>query len=72
MQALKKDYPEAQFEDPDDGRCNIRSGKAKFANCGLILGSSQFSLLPQRPLKMTLAMKVVLNRLKNKHLATLI
>jgi hypothetical protein len=31
----------------------------KFTYRGLILGSSQFFLLPQRPLKMTLAVKVV-------------
>jgi hypothetical protein len=33
--------------------------KAKFAYGGLILSSSQFLLLPQLPLKMELASKVV-------------
>jgi len=36
-----------------------RFGQAKFAYGDLILSSSQFSLLPQRPLKMTHAVKVV-------------
>jgi hypothetical protein len=34
-------------------------GKAKFAYGGLILGSNQFTLLPQLSLKMTLDLKVV-------------
>jgi hypothetical protein len=33
--------------------------QAKFPNGGLILGSSQFSILPQLPLKMMLNSKVV-------------
>jgi len=34
-------------------------GQAKFAYGGLILGSSQFTLLPKLPLKMMLSLKVV-------------
>jgi hypothetical protein len=34
-------------------------GQAKFAYGGLVLGSSQFTLLPQLPLKMTLNIKAV-------------
>jgi hypothetical protein len=34
-------------------------GQAKFANGALILGSSQFLLLPQWPLKTMLAIKMV-------------
>jgi len=33
--------------------------QAKFAFSGLILGSSQFTILPQMPLKMMLSLKVV-------------
>jgi len=36
-----------------------RFGQAKIANGGLVLGSSQFSLLPQLPYKMVLDSKVV-------------
>ncbi len=36
-----------------------RFGQAKFANGGSILGSSQFTLLPQLPLRMMLSLKVV-------------
>jgi hypothetical protein len=36
-------------------------GKAKFANGGSILSSSQFSILPQLAQKMKLASKVVKN-----------
>ncbi len=36
-----------------------RYRQAKFTNIGLILGSSQFFLLPQVPLKTTLAIKLV-------------
>ena len=35
-------------------------GQAKFANGGLILGSSRFTLLSQLPLKMMLGLKVVI------------
>jgi len=45
-----------------------RFGQAKFADGGSILGSIQFTLLPQLPLKMMLNLKVV----KNNHLASLI
>jgi hypothetical protein len=34
-------------------------GQAKYPNGGSTLGSSQFSLLPQLPLKMMLDLKVV-------------
>jgi len=34
-------------------------GQAKYPNGGSALGSSQFSLLPQLPLKMMLDLKVV-------------
>ncbi len=34
-------------------------GQAKFAYGGLVLGSSQFALLPQLPLKTMLGIKVV-------------
>jgi hypothetical protein len=37
---------------------NHRFGLAKFAYGGLIFGSSQFTLLPQLPLKMTPNLKV--------------
>jgi len=36
-----------------------RFGQAKFAYGGLLLGSSQFSILPQLPQKMMLASKVI-------------
>jgi len=36
-------------------------GQAEFADSGLILGSSQFTLLPQLPQKMMLSLKVVKN-----------
>ena len=36
-----------------------RFGQAEIAYGGLVLGLSQFSILPQLPLKMTLASKVV-------------
>jgi len=39
-------------------------GRAKFAYSGSILGSSQFTLLPQLPVKMMLNLKVVKNDLK--------
>jgi len=38
-----------------------RFGQAKFAYGSLILGSSQFLLLPQLPQKMTINLKVVRN-----------
>jgi len=44
----------------------------KIRNGGKVLGSSQFSLLPQLPQKMTLASKVIKNLLKNSHLALLV
>jgi hypothetical protein len=47
-------------------------GKAKFAYGGLILGSSQFTLLPQLPLKTRLDLKVVKIDPKNNHLPSLI
>jgi hypothetical protein len=34
-------------------------GQAKFPNSGLVLGSSQFSILPQLPLKTMLILKMV-------------
>jgi len=34
-------------------------GQAKFPDGGSILGSRQFSILPQQPLKMMLGLKVV-------------
>jgi len=34
-------------------------GQAKFADGGSVLGSSQFTLLPQLPSKMMLSLKVV-------------
>ncbi len=34
-------------------------GQAKFAYCGSILGSSQFTIMPQLPLKTILNLKVV-------------
>jgi len=40
-------------------RAFYRFGQAKFPNGGSILGSSQFSILPQLPLKMILCLKVV-------------
>jgi hypothetical protein len=43
-------------------------GKAKFAYGGSILGSSQFTLLPQLPLKVMLGKKNGQNQLKNKQL----
>jgi hypothetical protein len=36
-----------------------RFGQAKFANGGLVLGSSQFAILPQVPLKTMFGLKVV-------------
>jgi hypothetical protein len=45
--------------------------QAKFAYGGLVLNSSQFLLLTQRPLKTTLALKVVKIE-KSGYLATLI
>ncbi len=36
-----------------------RFGKAKFPDGGLVLGSSQFSILPQLPLKTMLSLKMV-------------
>jgi len=36
-----------------------RFGQAKFPDGGLVLGSSQFSILPQLPLKTMLGLKVV-------------
>jgi hypothetical protein len=39
-------------------------GQAKFACGGSILGSSQFTLLPQLPQKMMLGLKVVKIKLK--------
>ncbi len=39
--------------------CFTDLDQAKFAYGGLILSFSQFLLLPQRPLKMMLALKVV-------------
>jgi len=47
-------------------------GKAKFPNGGSVLGSSQFSILPQLPLKLMLILKVVKIDSKNKDLAFLI
>jgi len=38
-----------------------RFGRAKFPDGGLVLGSSQFSMLPQLPQKMLLDLKVVKN-----------
>jgi len=38
---------------------HIGFGQAKFANGGSILGSSQFTLMPQLPLKTMLILKVV-------------
>jgi len=49
-----------------------RFGIAKFAYSGSILGSSQFTLLPQLPLKNNAQFKSVQNRLKNEQLASLI
>jgi len=45
-----------------------RFGQAKFAYGGSILGSSQFALLPQLPLKMMLGKKNGQNQLKHKQL----
>jgi len=39
-------------------------GQAKFAYAGLVLGSSQFNLLPQMPLKTMLDLKVAKINLK--------
>ncbi len=36
-----------------------RFGQAKFPDGGLVLNSSQFSILPQLPLKIMLSLKVV-------------
>jgi len=36
-----------------------RFGQAEFPECGSILGSSQFLILPQLPLKTMLVLKVV-------------
>jgi len=43
-------------------------GKAKFANGGSILGSSQFTLLSQLPLKTMHDIKSGQNQLENNHL----
>jgi len=46
-------------------------GQAKFAKGGSVLGSSQFTLLPQLPLKMRLPQfKSGQNQLKNKQFAS--
>jgi len=47
-------------------------GQAKFPYVGSILGSSQFSVLPQLPPKTMLGLKEVKNRLENKQLALVI
>jgi len=47
-------------------------GQAKFADGGSILGSSQFTQLPQVRIKMMLKFKKGQNRLKNNQLASLI
>jgi len=43
-------------------------GQAKFPDSGLVLGSIQFSLLPQLPLKTMLGLKVVKIDLKISNL----
>jgi len=45
--------------DEIDTRAFHRFWQAKFPNGGLVLGSSQFSILPQLPLKIVLDLKVV-------------
>jgi len=50
---------------------SVRFGHAKFPDGGLALGSCQFSILPQLPLKMMLGLEGH-NRLENNHLASLI
>jgi hypothetical protein len=40
-------------------RAFYRFGQTKFIDVGSVLGSSQFSILPQLPLKMMLGLKVV-------------
>jgi len=47
-------------------------GQAKFPDVGSILGSSQFTLLPQLPPKIMRYSKAVKIKLKNNHLASLI
>jgi hypothetical protein len=49
-----------------------RFGQAKFAHGGSFLGSSQFTLLPQPPLKTMLNLKVVNIDSNNNNLASLI
>jgi len=44
---------------PNINREFHRVGQAKFPNCHSVLGSSQFSKLPQLPLKMMLDLEVV-------------
>jgi len=46
-------------------------GQAKFAYGGSILGSSQFTLLPQLTLKMMLNLKVVKFDTKKNHIGSL-
>jgi len=46
--------------------------QAKYPNGGLVLGSSQFSVLPQLPPKTMLSLKKGQNRFENKQLALLI
>jgi len=53
-------------------RAFLRFGQAKFPYVGSILGSSQFSVLPQLPPKTMLGLKEVKNRLENKQLALVI
>ncbi len=55
-----------------DYRAFRRFGQAKFAYGGSILSSSQFTLLPQLPLKTTLNLKVVQIDFENNHLTSLI
>jgi hypothetical protein len=52
-------------------RAFYRLGQAKFSNGGSVLGSSQFSILPQ-PLKNDAWFKSGKHGLKNKQLASLI
>ena len=49
-----------------------RFGQAKFAYGGSILGSSQYTLLPQLPLKMMLNLSVVQIDFENIHLTSII
>ncbi len=49
-----------------------RFGQAKFPNGGSVLGSSQFTLLPQLTLTTTLLLKSGQNWLVNNHLVSLI